>query len=98
MRAKHTVSETLLIHSAAHLWTGLRGAAMRATGGIDVRVRDGRIAAIGTLAPEAVQRSIDAGAGPCGGGERPYSGVESGRTAPRRAGVGLEEARLSHDA
>ena len=33
---------------------------MRAAGGTDVRVRDGRIVAIGTLAPEAGERRIDA--------------------------------------
>jgi cytosine/adenosine deaminase-related metal-dependent hydrolase len=50
----------LLVRGAAHLWTGLAGAAMRHTGGNDIRVRDGRIAAIGTLAPEAGERMIDA--------------------------------------
>ena len=50
----------LLIRGAAHLWTGLPGAAMRHAGGNDIRVRDGRIAALGTLAPEAGERVIDA--------------------------------------
>ncbi|MFZ2653039.1 MAG: amidohydrolase family protein [Burkholderiaceae bacterium] len=50
----------LLVRGAAHLWTGLRGAAMRASNGTDVRVRGGRIAAIGTLEPEPGERVIDA--------------------------------------
>jgi cytosine/adenosine deaminase-related metal-dependent hydrolase len=50
-----------LIQGAAHLWTGLPGAAMRATGGTDVRIRGGLISAIGTLAPEPGERVLDAG-------------------------------------
>ena len=50
----------LLIRGADHLWTGLRGAAMRATGGKDLRVRGGVITAIGTLAPEPGERVLDA--------------------------------------
>lgn len=49
----------LLIRGASHLWTGRRDA-MRSTIGCDVRVRDGRIAAIGTLAPEPGERVLDA--------------------------------------
>lgn len=49
----------LLVRGAAHLWTGRREA-MRHAGGCDLRVRDGRIAAIGTLAPEPGERVIDA--------------------------------------
>jgi 8-oxoguanine deaminase len=50
----------LLIQGAAHLLTGHRGDAARATQGNDVRVRGGRIAGIGRLAPEAGERVIDA--------------------------------------
>ncbi len=50
----------LLVRGAAHLWTGLRGAAMRATGGTDVRVRGGRIAAIGRLKAEPGERIVEA--------------------------------------
>jgi 8-oxoguanine deaminase len=59
----------LLVQGAAHLWTGLRGAAMRAqdgagaparAGGTDLRVRGGIITAIGRLAPEPGERIIDA--------------------------------------
>jgi 8-oxoguanine deaminase len=50
----------LLVRGAAHLWTGLRGDAMRASGGTDIRVRGGVIAAIGTLNPEPEERIIDA--------------------------------------
>ncbi len=50
----------LLVRGAAHLWTGLRGDAMRARGGTDIRVRGGLIAAIGTLSPEPGERVLDA--------------------------------------
>ena len=50
----------LLIRGAAHLWTGLRGAAMRATNGTDIRVCNGVINAIGTLQAEPGERVIDA--------------------------------------
>jgi len=50
----------LLVHGAAHLWTGERGAAMRHAGGTDLRVRGGVITAIGTLTPEPAERVIDA--------------------------------------
>jgi 8-oxoguanine deaminase len=50
----------LLVRGAAHLFTGRRGAAMRAGGGTDIRVRNGVIRAIGTLAPEPGERVIDA--------------------------------------
>ncbi len=50
----------LLVRGAAHLWTGLRGAAMRASGGCDLRIRGGVIADIGTLAPEPGERVLDA--------------------------------------
>jgi 8-oxoguanine deaminase len=42
----------VLVKGAAHLWTGLQGAAMRSTVGADVRVRNGVITAIGNLAAE----------------------------------------------
>lgn len=54
-----TVNDGLL-KGAAHLWTGQRGAAMRAAGGTDVRFRGGVITAIGTLAAEPGERVIDA--------------------------------------
>jgi len=50
----------LLVRGASHLWTGRSGAAMRAVGGTDVRVRGGRIAAIGTLAAEPGERIVNA--------------------------------------
>ena len=50
----------LLIQGAAHLWTGLPGAAMRHNGGNDVRVRGGVVAAIGKLQPEPGERVLDA--------------------------------------
>ncbi len=50
----------LLIHGASHLWTGLPGAAMRSSAGADVRVRQGVITAIGTLAPEPGEQLINA--------------------------------------
>jgi cytosine/adenosine deaminase-related metal-dependent hydrolase len=50
----------LLVRGASHLWTGRSGAAMRAAGGTDVRVRGGRIAAIGRLAAEPGERIVNA--------------------------------------
>lgn len=50
----------LLVRGADHLWTGLPGAAMRAREGCDLRVRGGRIAAIGRLNPEPGEHVIDA--------------------------------------
>lgn len=50
---------SFLIQHATAVLTGRKGDAARAKG-TDVRVRDGRIAAIGTLAPEAGERQIDA--------------------------------------
>jgi cytosine/adenosine deaminase-related metal-dependent hydrolase len=50
----------LLVRGADHLWTGLRGAAMRWTGGTDLRVRGGFIEAIGELQPEPGERVVDA--------------------------------------
>jgi cytosine/adenosine deaminase-related metal-dependent hydrolase len=49
---------SMLIRGADGIFTGLPGDAMRATGAI--RVRDGRIAAIGDLAPEPGEEIIDA--------------------------------------
>ena len=49
----------LLLRNATAILTGLQGPAARATGP-DLRVRDGRIAAIGTLTPEPGERQIDA--------------------------------------
>jgi cytosine/adenosine deaminase-related metal-dependent hydrolase len=51
----------LLVRGAAHLWTGLPGAAMRHAGGTDLRVRGGLITEIGTLSPEGDERVVDAG-------------------------------------
>jgi cytosine/adenosine deaminase-related metal-dependent hydrolase len=50
----------LLVRGAAHLWTGLRGNAMRAKGGTDIRVRGGVISAVGHLSPEPGERVLDA--------------------------------------
>ncbi len=50
----------MLIRGADHLLTGRRGAAMRASAGTDLRVRDGLIAAIGRLTPEPGEKVIDA--------------------------------------
>ncbi len=50
----------LLVRGAEHLWTGLRGEAMRATHGTDLRIRGGLVQAIGNLAPEPGERVIDA--------------------------------------
>ncbi len=50
---------SLLVRNATAILTGLQGEAARAQGS-DLRVRDGRIAAIGTLAPEPGERQIDA--------------------------------------
>ena len=49
----------LLIRNAAAILTGEHGDAARAAGP-DIRVRDGRIAAIGTLAPEPGEATLDA--------------------------------------
>jgi cytosine/adenosine deaminase-related metal-dependent hydrolase len=49
----------LLIRNAAAILTGLPGSAARAQGS-DLRVRQGRIAAIGTLAPQPGERQVDA--------------------------------------
>jgi len=49
-----------LVRGALQLWTGQRGAAMRSAAGTDLRIRDGVITAIGTLAPEDGERVIDA--------------------------------------
>lgn len=54
------MSEPLLIRGATALLTGLPGAAARSVAGTDLRVRDGLVAAIGTLAPEPGERIIDA--------------------------------------
>ncbi len=53
----------LLVQGATHLWTGLRGDAMRVDpvkGGCDIRIRQGVITAIGHLAPEPGERVLDA--------------------------------------
>ena len=50
---------SILVRNATAILTGLKGAAARAQGS-DLRIRDGRIAAIGQLAPEAGERQIDA--------------------------------------
>ena len=54
------MTDSLLVRGAAHLMTGLPGAAMRATGGSDLRVRGGVIEAIGNLSAEPGERVIDA--------------------------------------
>jgi len=48
-----------LIRNATAILTGLKGAAARAQG-TDLRIRDGKVAAIGTLPPEPGERQIDA--------------------------------------
>ena len=50
----------VLIRGAAHVLTGLPGAAMRAAAGKDIRVRGGVIDAVGTLTPQAGEHVIDA--------------------------------------
>jgi 8-oxoguanine deaminase len=50
----------LLVRGALQLWTGAAGAAMRAAGGTDLRIRDGVVTAMGTLEPEPGERVIDA--------------------------------------
>lgn len=50
---------SFLVRHATAILTGCKGDAARALG-TDLRVRDGRIAAIGTLAPEPGERQIDA--------------------------------------
>jgi 8-oxoguanine deaminase len=54
------MSDSLLVRGASHLLTGHAGGAARATGGTDLRVRDGVIAAIGTLEAQPGERVIDA--------------------------------------
>lgn len=54
------MTDSLLIRGAEALLTGHRGAAARAAGGTDVRVKDGLVAAIGSLAPEPGERVVDA--------------------------------------
>ncbi|MEA2945834.1 MAG: hypothetical protein QOI40_1164, partial [Alphaproteobacteria bacterium] len=49
---------SMLIQNADGIFTGLPGAAMRATGAI--RVRDGRIAAVGVLARQPGEEVVDA--------------------------------------
>ena len=49
----------VLIRNAAAILTGRRGDGARASGP-DIRIRDGRIAAIGGLAPEAGEATVDA--------------------------------------
>jgi cytosine/adenosine deaminase-related metal-dependent hydrolase len=51
-------TSSLLIRNATGIFTGLPGDAMRAAGAI--RVRDGRIAAVGDLTPEPGEQTIDA--------------------------------------
>lgn len=51
---------SFLVRHATAVLTGLPGGAARAQG-TDLRVRDGRIAAIGNLAPEPGERQVDAG-------------------------------------
>ncbi|MEJ7931063.1 amidohydrolase family protein [Ramlibacter sp. AN1015] len=53
------MTQDLLIRNASAILTGLPGAAGRAVGG-DLRVRGGRIAALGALAPEPGERQLDA--------------------------------------
>jgi cytosine/adenosine deaminase-related metal-dependent hydrolase len=50
----------LLIRNATAILTGLQGAAARAAGA-DLRVRGGKVAEIGTLAPQPGERQLDAG-------------------------------------
>lgn len=54
------MSNSILIRNAIAVLTGLKGDAARAKG-TDLRIRDGKIAAMGTLAPEPGDREIDAG-------------------------------------
>jgi cytosine/adenosine deaminase-related metal-dependent hydrolase len=49
----------MLVKGAAHLWSGRRDA-MRHAGGNDLRIRGGRIDAIGHLRPEPGERVLDA--------------------------------------
>lgn len=49
---------SMLIQGAQGIFTGLRGEAMRASGAI--RIRDGRISAVGALEPAPGERLIDA--------------------------------------
>ena len=50
----------LLVRGASHLLTGLRGTSARAQAGCDVRIRNGLIEAIGSLAPEPGEQVLDA--------------------------------------
>ena len=50
----------LLVRGAAQVMTGLPGAAMRTSGGNDIRIRNGVIHALGQLTPEPGERLIDA--------------------------------------
>ncbi len=52
------MSNSFLLRNATAILTGLKGDAARAKGP-DLRVRDGRIAAIGALTPEPGERQID---------------------------------------
>ena len=54
------MTSDLLVCGADALMTGLRGDAARSQAGADVRVRDGVITAIGSLAPVPGERVIDA--------------------------------------
>jgi cytosine/adenosine deaminase-related metal-dependent hydrolase len=54
------MTEDILIRGAEALLTGQAGAAARATGGSDIRIRAGVITAIGTLAPEPGERVLEA--------------------------------------
>ncbi len=51
---------SLLVRNAAAILTGLQGAAARHAGP-DIRIRDGRIEAIGALVPEPGEQQMDAG-------------------------------------
>lgn len=54
------MTDSLLIRGAEALLTGHRGDAARAAAGTDLRVKGGRVAAIGTLTPEPGERVLDA--------------------------------------
>ena len=54
------MTDHILIRGAEALLTGQAGAAARATGGSDIRIRAGVITAIGTLAPEPGERVLEA--------------------------------------
>jgi 8-oxoguanine deaminase len=55
-----TNQQRTLVKGAAHLMTGLRGNAARATGGTDIRIQGGVIQAIGTFTCEPDEQLIDA--------------------------------------